>query len=87
MSWPASGSGTRDSPIVLDDESEDENMIIYHDDSFIPSDDLLLSPRPGTFLSAISRPHLPVVPAQGTKQQKEGSVFSKVPNHWSHTFA
>ncbi|KAF5356765.1 hypothetical protein D9756_006722 [Leucocoprinus leucothites] len=74
------GSGTRDSPIAIDDESEDENVITYGHRaySFTPPDDLLLSPRPGTFLSTVSRPRLTAMPTQA---QKEGSKQPRKRKH------
>ncbi|KXN87775.1 hypothetical protein AN958_08159 [Leucoagaricus sp. SymC.cos] len=68
------GSGTRDSPFAIDDDSEDENITLpsYRDDSCTPPDDPLLSSRPGTFLSTISRPRFPMLSVQGVNQPTEG---------------
>jgi len=73
-----SGSGTQDSPIAIDDDSEDENITYsYRTYFFTPPDDLLLSPRPGTFLSTISRPRSTMPNIQ---QVKKGAIFEKYTN-------
>ena len=72
-----SGSGTRDSPITIDNDSEDENLTYsYRPYSFTPPNDLLLSPRPGTFLSIISRPR-PTMSMQNIQQVKRGATPMK----------
>lgn len=72
-----SGSGTQDSPIAIDDSSEDESFTYsYRTYSFTPPNDLLLSPRPGTFLSTISRPRL-TMPMQNIQQVKKGAIILK----------
>ncbi|KAJ3563236.1 hypothetical protein NP233_g9072 [Leucocoprinus birnbaumii] len=64
------GSGTRDSPIAIDDDSDNENVPTfgYRNHVFTPPDDLLLSPRPGTFLSNVSRPRMNAVLTRVAKQ-------------------
>lgn len=77
-----SGSGTRDSPIAIEDDSEDEVItelcdysLDYQGDSETPTDDdVLLSPRPGTFLSTIPLFRLPEASARSLEKFKQGAV-------------
>lgn len=77
-----SGSGTRDSPIAIDDDSEGEVItelfrcpITYLEDS---ESTPLLSPRRGTFLSAVPPLHLSATSAQSLKKYREGTVLSLI---------
>jgi hypothetical protein len=77
-----SGRGTKDSPILLDDDSESEVIteligtpspypILSEDSETIPR----LSPRPGTLLSNVARLNLSRSSAQTLKKYRQGTML------------